>query len=336
MAAAPGTRLQDRAATLRGFNRFYTRHLGVLARGFLGTRFSLTEARILYELAQADGETASRLGSRLGLDPGYLSRIVSRFEKDRLLERPRSLRDRRQRPLRLTARGRREARVLDHRSQRQALRSLGALPPAKQVELVRAMHAVQGLLGPRPTERLFVLRDPRPGDFGWVVQRHGALYAEEYGWDETFEGLVAGIVADMLKPHDRAGERGWIAERDGENVGCIFLVRRSKQVGQLRLLLVEPSARGHGIGRRLVAECIREARQAGYRKMMLWTNDVLKEAAHLYRDAGFKVVAEERHHSFGHELVGQTWELDLRRAPPASTRVDPAAKAAASLPAGSA
>jgi N-acetylglutamate synthase-like GNAT family acetyltransferase len=176
------------------------------------------------------------------------------------------------------------------------------------------MQTVEGLLGARAADRLVVLRDPRPGDFGWVVQRHGALYADEYGWDQSFEGLVAGIVADYLKPHDRTGERGWIAERDGENVGCIFLVRRSAEVGQLRMLLVEPSARGHGLGRRLVDECVRAARAAGYRKLMLWTNGALAHAAHLYRDAGFRRVAEERQTHFGREQVEQTWELDLKAA----------------------
>lgn len=316
----PGTSLHDRAAALRAFNRFYTRHLGVLQRGFLGTRFSLTEARILYELAHAEGETASRLAGRIGLDTGYLSRILAGFERERLLERPRSSADRRQRPLRLTAGGRRAAAVLDGRSQGQAVQTLRALSPARQADLIRAMQTVQGLFGPRPPERVFVLRDPRPGDFGWVVQRHGALYAEEYGWDQTFEALVAEIVAGLLEPHDRAGERGWIAERDGENVGCVFVVRRSRQVAQLRLLLVEPTARGHGLGRRLVDECIRFARQQRYRKMVLWTNSVLKEAAHLYREAGFRVVAEGKHRSFGHDLVGQTWELDLGRAAAAGQR----------------
>jgi DNA-binding MarR family transcriptional regulator/GNAT superfamily N-acetyltransferase len=329
-------RLRDLAGSLRAFNRFYTRHLGVLQRGFLGTRFSLTEARILYELAHAEGETASRLGARVGLDAGYLSRILSRLEGERLLERPRSRADRRQRPLRLTGRGRRAAAVLERRSQRQALDSLRGLTPARQAELVRAMQTVQGLLGPRPPDRLFVLRDPRPGDLGWVVQRHGGLYAEEQGWDQTFEGLVAGIVAEYLAPHDRTGERGWIAERDGENVGCIFLVRRSPQVGQLRMLLVEPSARGHGLGRRLVDECVREARRAGYRKLMLWTNGALKEAAHLYREAGFRLVAEERQRHFGHDQVEQTWELDLTPAGRrAARRTAPAVQTPGSTPAGS-
>jgi DNA-binding MarR family transcriptional regulator/N-acetylglutamate synthase-like GNAT family acetyltransferase len=330
------TKLHDRAARLRAFNRFYTRHLGVLQKGFLGTRFSLTEARVLYELAQAEGDTASRLAGRLGLDAGYLSRVLARFERAGLLERPRSRADRRRRPLRLTGTGRRAANVLDRRSQRQATEALRALSPARQAELLRAMQTVQSLLGPRTADRGFVLRDPRPGDYGWVVQRHGALYAQEYGWDQTFEGLVAGIVAEVLQPHDRTGERGWIAERDGENVGCIFLVRRSAEVGQLRMLLVEPSARGHGLGRRLVDECVREARQAGYRKLMLWTNGRLAEAAHLYREAGFRVVAEERQPHFGHDQVEQTWELDLQsevRAEPIRTRRP--ARAPASAPTGS-
>jgi DNA-binding MarR family transcriptional regulator len=216
---APGTERQQRAAVVRAFNRFYTRHLGVLQRGFLGTRFSLTEARLLYELGHAPDETATRLAARLGLDAGYLSRLLARFERDGLLERPRSSADRRRRPLRLTAGGRRAVAVLDGRSQRQAVDTLRALPPGRQAELIRAMRTVQDLLGPRPPDRMFVLRDPRPGDFGWIIQRHGALYAEEHGWDQSFEALVAEIVTGLLRPHDRTGERGWIAERDGENAG---------------------------------------------------------------------------------------------------------------------
>ena len=312
---APGTELHQRAAVVRGFNRFYTRHLGVLQRGFLGTRFSLTEARLLYELGHAPGETATRLATRLGLDAGYLSRLLARFERDGLLERPRSSADRRRRPLRLTAGGRRSVAVLDGRSQRQAVETLRGLPPGRQAELIRAMRTVQDLLGPRPSDRMFVLRDPRPGDFGWIIQRHGALYAEEYGWDQSFEALVAEIVTGLLRPHDRTGERGWIAERDGENAGCVFVVRRSRHVAQLRLLLVEPSARGHGLGRRLVDECVRFARAQRYRKMMLWTNGALAAAAHLYREAGFEVVAEERKKHFGHDQVEQTWEMDLTGAP---------------------
>jgi DNA-binding MarR family transcriptional regulator/GNAT superfamily N-acetyltransferase len=305
-----------RAAALREFNRFYTRHLGVLQRHFLDTRFSLTEARVLYELAQRDDDTAARLAARLGLDPGYLSRLLGRLERERLLERPRSAADRRRRPIRLTSGGRRAARVLDRRSQRQALDTVRALPRPRQGELIQAVRTVQDLLGGgRPGLRTFVLREPRPGDYGWVVQRHGALYAEEYGWDQAFEGLVAEIVAGFLKPRARGHVRGWIAEKDGENVGCVFLVRRSTQVAQLRLLLVEPSARGHGLGRRLVAECLRFAREARYRRVRLWTNSVLTAAAHLYREAGFRVVSEKPHRSFGADLVGQIWEKDLRARP---------------------
>jgi DNA-binding MarR family transcriptional regulator/predicted N-acetyltransferase YhbS len=305
-----------RAAALREFNRFYTRHLGVLQRRFLGSRFSLAEARVLYELGQRDDHTAAHLAARLGLDPGYLSRMLGRLERERLLERPRSAADRRRRPIRLTAGGRRAARVLDGRSQRQALDTVRALPPRRQAELIRAVRTVQDLLGARrESGRTFVLREPRPGDYGWVVQRHGALYAEEYGWDQGFEGLVADIVAGFLKPREHGRVRGWIAEKDGENVGCVFLVRRSAQVAQLRLLLVEPSTRGHGLGRRLVAECVRFAHDARYRRVRLWTNSVLTAAAHLYREAGFRVVSEKPHRSFGADLVGQVWELDLRARP---------------------
>ena len=305
--------LGERAAVLREFNRFYTRQLGVLPRGYLGTRFSLTEARVLYELAQREDDTAARLAGRLGLDPGYLSRLLGRFERDRLLERPRAARDRRRRPIRLTAAGRRAARVLDGRSQRQAMDTVRGLSPARQAELIRAVRAVQHLLaGGRESGRAFVLRDPGPGDHGWVVQRHGALYAEEWGWDQGFEALVAKIVAGLLEPHDRAGERGFIAEKDGENVGCVFLVRRSPRVAQLRLLLVEPSVRGLGLGRRLVAECVRFARASGYRTLRLWTTSRQASAARLYREAGFEVVSEKPQRSFGDAFVGQVWELDLR------------------------
>ena len=312
----PGTRTAGaadaRATALREFNRFYTRHLGVLERRFLGTRFSLTEARVLYELAQREEETAARLAGRLGLDPGYLSRLLAGFERDRLLERPRSASDRRRRPIRLTGAGRRAAHMLDRRSQRQALDTVRALSPARQGELIRAVRTVQDLLGGRADRHTFLLRDPRPGDHGWVVQRHGALYAEEYGWDQTFEALVAQIVAGLLQPHDRSGERGWVAEKDGENVGCVFLVRRSPQVAQLRLLLVEPSARGHGLGRRLVGECVRFARASGYRRLRLWTTNRQTAAARLYREAGFQVVSEKPQRSFGDDLVTQVWERELR------------------------
>ena len=299
-------------AAVRRFNRFYTRRIGVLREGLLESPFSLAEARVLYELAQRERATASELMRDLGLDAGYLSRILASFRKRGLIQRQASTADGRRILLQLTPDGRKAFAPLDSRARRDIGAMLAPLPDGERNRLVAAMQTIERLLeGADVRAAPYLLRPHRPGDIGWVVHRHGVLYAQEYGWDERFEALVAGIAARFVENYDAAGERCWIAERDGENVGCVFLVRQSRTVAKLRLLLVEPAARGHGIGARLVDECVRFARQARYRKIMLWTNDVLHAARHLYEKAGFQLVGKKRHHSFGHALVGQTWELKL-------------------------
>ncbi len=298
-------------AAVRRFNRFYTRKIGVLRRNYL-SEFSLGESRILYELALRKQTTASELATDLGLDSGYLSRILNEFHKRRLLRKTPSDRDNRKTVLALTRAGEKAFDKINADSQREIGAMLDPLPEPQQKRLVAAMETIESLLGAPPEPGgAYLLRPPRAGDFGWVVRRHGILYAQEYGWDEHFEALVAGIVARFVEHFDPKRERCWIAEKDGENVGCVFLVQRSKNVAQLRCLLVDPKARGLGIGKRLVGECIRFARQVGYKKMMLWTNDVLHTARHIYEMHGFQLTHEEQHHSFGHDLVGQTWELSL-------------------------
>jgi DNA-binding MarR family transcriptional regulator/N-acetylglutamate synthase-like GNAT family acetyltransferase len=301
-----------RVGYVRHFNRFWTRRIGVLREGYLESPFSLTEVRVLYELAHREETTASELGEELGLDAGYLSRILRGFEKQGLIHKRPSEADGRRRLLRLTGRGWEAFAPLDARSRSEIGAMLGGMSIAEQERLLKAMRAVEGLLSGR-SERVvpYLLRPHQPGDMGWVVHRHGVIYAREYGWDEHFEALVAEIVAKFIQQHDPRLERCWIAERDGEIVGCVFLVRESEEIAKLRLLLVEPEARGLGIGSRLVEECIHFARQAGYRKITLWTNDVLKSARRIYEAKGFRLVHEEPHRSFGHDLVGQTWELML-------------------------
>jgi len=301
-----------RVGAVRRFNRFWTRRIGVLREGYLESPFSLTEVRVFYELANREETTASELGEDLGLDAGYLSRILRGFEKHDLIHRRSSETDGRRRLLRLTERGREAFAPLDARSRKDIGAMLESLPMGGQERLVGAMRTIEGLLGARPEPEVpYILRPHWPGDMGWVVHRHGVLYAREYGWDERFEALVAEIVAKFIQRYDPKLERCWIAEREGGIVGCVFLVRESEEIAKLRLLLVEPKARGLGIGSRLVEECIRFARQAGYRKITLWTNDVLDAARRIYEGMGFRLVHEEVHHSFGHDLVGQTWELKL-------------------------
>ncbi len=305
---------QERVEAVRRFNRFYTKQIGVLQEHLLQSPFSLTEARVLYELAhhkQANA-TATDLGAALGLDAGYMSRILSSFQKRGLLAKQISKTDGRRSLLRLTPRGRRAFGTIDVASHNEVGAMLGALPEDAQSRLVAALHTIEDMLGAETDQRApYLLRPHRAGDMGWVVQRHGVLYAQEYGWDEQFEALVAEIVAKFIRELDPKRERCWIAERGGENVGSVFLVKKSEGVAQLRLLLVDPNARGLGIGTRLVDECERFARQAGYRKIMLWTNSVLHAARKIYEKAGYRLVLEEPHHSFGADLIGQTWELEL-------------------------
>jgi DNA-binding MarR family transcriptional regulator/N-acetylglutamate synthase-like GNAT family acetyltransferase len=285
-----------------------------LHAGLLRSPFSLTEVRVLYELAHRDRCTAAELAKDLGLDPGYLSRILQSFEQRRWVRREASAVDGRQRTLRLAARGRRAFAPLDRRSSQEVAGMLNRLSCRRQRQLVDAMRTIERLLGREATadRAPYLLRAPQAGDMGWVVHRHGVLYAEEYGYDEHFEALVAEIVAQFVHNLDPRRERCWIAERDGEIVGSVFLVKKSKTVAKLRLLLVEPSARGLGIGTRLVAECVRFARQAGYKKMMLWTQSELHAARHLYRAAGFRLVGKERHRNWSRDnLVAETWALTL-------------------------
>ncbi|TXH37116.1 MAG: MarR family transcriptional regulator [Rhodospirillaceae bacterium] len=303
----------QRVAAIRRFNRFYTKQIGLLQEGLLKSPFSLTESRVLYELANRPQPTATELGRELGLDAGYLSRILRKFEQQGLIERQPNLQDARQSLLQLTAAGRENFAPLDERSRGEVGDLLARLPVGEQRRLIAAMDTVTALLSDRPKDMpvSYMLRPHRPGDMGWIVHRQAVLYAEEYGWDEEFEALIAEITAKFIQNFNAKRERCWIAERDGEVVGSIFLVRESDEVAKLRLLYVEPKARGLGIGRRLIRECLDFARQCRYRKITLWTNDILDAARHLYEEAGFRLVAEERHHSFGHDLVGQNWELVL-------------------------
>jgi DNA-binding MarR family transcriptional regulator/N-acetylglutamate synthase-like GNAT family acetyltransferase len=297
---------------VRRFSRFYTRQVGVLNEGYNGSEFSLTEARIIYELAHREAATASDLAKYLSLDPGYLSRVLKNFQERGLVQRQSSDVDARQYLLSLTDRGQQSFAVLNARSRNDMAQMLSALTTRQQRRLIHAMSEIETLLSAEPERSApYILRPHQPGDIGWAVQKHGEFYAREYGFDESFEALAAEIGAKFLKEFGPKKERAWIAEKDGENVGCVFLIKQSDEIAKLRMLLVDPKARGLGIGKRLVEECIRFARDRGYKKITLWTNDILVSACHIYRETGFKLVAEERHHSFGHELVGQTWELAL-------------------------
>ena len=305
--------LETRIEDVRRFNRFFTRRIGVLREGLLHSPYSLTEARILFEIAHRElALTASDLSRELGLDPGYLSRVLARLEQQGLIGRVRSEADARRRLLSLTPAGKNAFSLLDTRSREEVGEMLGDLSEGDQRRLLEAMRTIEGILskGFKFSEP-FILRPHEPGDMGWVVHRHGVLYAREFGWDERFEALVAQIVADFVNDYDPAKERCWIAEMSGEIVGCVFLVRASDTVAKLRLLLVEPEARGMGLGTRLVEECIRFARGRGYKTLTLWTNSVLGAARHIYEGQGFELVEEEEHHSFGRHLVGETWELAL-------------------------
>jgi DNA-binding MarR family transcriptional regulator/GNAT superfamily N-acetyltransferase len=310
---------EKRIAAIRRFSRFYTRHIGVLRKTFLESPYSLGEARILYEIASRRPTTASEVGRALDLDAGYLSRVLRDFEKRGLIERKVSARDARQSHLALSRRGRVAFAPLEHRSQSTAGDMLGKLAADDQARLVAAMRTIETLLGGETgaTERNaesgrgYTLRVPRPGDFGWVVKRHAELYAQEYGWTEPFEGLCAQIVADFANKQDPKRERCWIAEMDGENVGCIFLAKDSDAVARIRLLLVDPKARGLKLGARLVDECLRFARRAGYQKVTLWTHSVLTAARHIYQKAGFTLTRTDTHESWGKPVVSEYWDLEL-------------------------
>jgi DNA-binding MarR family transcriptional regulator/GNAT superfamily N-acetyltransferase len=307
--------LAERVAAMRRFSRFYTARIGALREGLHDSPFSLTEARILYELAHRDRLTAAQLARELALDPGYLSRLLRAFARRGLLARTTSPDDGRQSLLALTKAGRAAFAPLNQASREEIAALLTPLSEQQQRRLIAAMHVIEGLLSDTPepgaAREPYLLREHRVGDIGWIAHRQGVLYAEEYGWDERFEALVAEIGAHFITHFDPAKERCVIAERAGEIVGSAFVVKQSPRVAKLRLVYVEPSARGLGIGRRMVEECIRFARLKRYRKMVLWTNDILVSARRIYEAAGFTLVSEERHHSFGHDLVGQYWELAL-------------------------
>jgi DNA-binding MarR family transcriptional regulator/predicted GNAT family acetyltransferase len=308
--ARPANTLDDRIAAVRRFSRHYTRVIGALQEGLLESAFSLTEARVLYELAHRPGLTATTLGRELGIDAGYLSRILAGFADRGLLERRADALDRRQSTLWLTADGKAAFAPLDARSHTDVAALLARLPEPAQQELVDAMLRIETLLdGVAPS--VWRLRGPRAGDIGWVVERHGALYATEYGFDARFEALVAQVAGDFLAENDPARERCWIAECDGVRLGSVFLVRGDDEIAKLRLLLVEPAVRGRGIGKQLVAECIGFARAAGYKRMTLWTNDVLAAARGIYQAAGFRLISSKPHNMFGPSIVGEDWALVL-------------------------
>lgn len=301
-------------AAFRRFNRFYTKHVGALDEGYHHSRFSLTEARVLYELGTRDVANATAIREELSLDAGYLSRILRGFAAAGLVSRKRASKDRRQVVLTLTARGRRAFLELDSKSNARAREVLDMLVPAERRQLLSAITGVEQLLSRKTqTAPALIVRDPKPGDIGWAIAVHGEMYASQFGWNAEFEALVARLFADFANGHDAAWERMWVAELDGERVGTVFVVRNAEDstVAQLRCLLVDPRGRGLGIGTRLVNECVSFARTAGYRAIMLWTNDVLISARRIYEAAGFKLDHEYQHHSFGHDLVAQVWRREL-------------------------
>ena len=299
-------------SAVRAFNRFYTRKLGVLDQHLLKSPFSLSEARVLYELATQEDLAAKEIGIELGLDPGYLSRIIQNFDEKGLITRKPLSSDRRQYRLSLTAKGRQAFEKINRTSHDEIATMLATLSRRDGKRLVEAMADIERLLGNSGVSAPpAILRDPRPGDMGWVVQSHGALYASEYGFDTSFEALVAEIAARFLTSFDASRERCWIADIDGAQVGSVFLVRHTDDVAKLRLLLVAPAGRGQGLGRRLVAECLVFAQACGYRKITLWTQSVLVAARRIYQDAGFVLVASEPRRSFGQSLIGETWEREF-------------------------
>ena len=303
--------LDKRVEAIRRFNRFYTQKIGVVQEQYLSSRLSLAKARILYELAHREDATASELSRDLGLDAGYLSRTLRDFEERGLVLKKTSGADRRQSLLTLTRKGRRVLEPLEQRAHAETSKLLSDIPESNQKRLVAAIQTIEDVLGERPAPGAYTLRQHRAGDMGLVIHRHGVLYANAYGWNAEFEALVAKIAGEFLEHYDAKRERCWIAEKDGDFAGSVFLVKKDDRTAKLRLLLVEPSARGFGIGGRLVDECIRFAREGGYRRIILWTQSVLTAARRIYERAGFTCVEKQPHHSFGHDLVGETWELDL-------------------------
>ena len=299
-------------AAIRRFNRFYTRQIGALEEHHLHSDLSLSEARILYEIANSPDVRASQIGDTLFLDRGYLSRVIANFARRGFVRKTRSATDARESILELTTKGKALFSRLNERASKDVGRMLESVPPAGRTTLVAAMSAIESALGSTDTKNSpFTVRQHCPGDIGWIIQRHAQIYTKEYGWNSNFETLVAEIAAKFLRDFNPARERCWIAERGGVNVGCVMMVERSKSVAQLRLLLVEPSARGLGIGASLVTECVAFARAAGYRKMRLWTNDVLVSARKIYQASGFELIEEEVHDGFGPPLTSQTWEMKL-------------------------
>lgn len=299
-------------AALRDFNRFYTRRIGVID-GAASSPFSLAEARVLYELAHRQQPTATDIRKALGLDAGYMSRILTDFERRKLVTREQSKTDERQKFLVLTSKGRRAFAPLDQRSDRDVNAMLEPLSSMHRKQLVDAVQTVRSLLGDVSSPATpYLLRTHQPGDMGWMVHRQAILYANEYGWDESYEALAAEIVAHFIKNYDPKRECCWVAEQNGERIGAVFVAKGSDTIAKLRLLHVEPQARGLGIGKRLVDECIRFSHQAGYQKLTLWTQSILLAARHIYQQAGFRLVREEPHHSFGKDLVAETWEIELR------------------------
>jgi DNA-binding MarR family transcriptional regulator/GNAT superfamily N-acetyltransferase len=307
------TTLDQNTHAVRRFNRFYTRQMGILEERLYQSKFSLAEVRVLYELAHRARATATELGKDLGLDPGYLSRILHNFDRDGLIAKTPSPTDARQNHLTLTPKGRQVFAPLNASSQQNVSALLAALPTPKQTELVLSMELIEKLMGAPPEPKApYLLRMHQPGDMGWVVHRHGVLYSQEYKYDERFEALVAGIVAEFIQNFDPQRERCWVAEKEGSIAGSIFLCQKSATIAKLRLLLVEPSARGLGIGKRLVSECVRFAQQSGYKKIVLWTQSELSAARHLYEDAGFRLVKKQKHDSWGRKgLISETWALTL-------------------------
>jgi len=306
-----GTAGDAAVATVRAFNRFYTNLIGLLRGKYLDTPYSLTEARVLFELAQRDASEVTDLRRTVDIDAGYLSRILARFSSDGLITRQRSAADGRRQVITLTGDGRSVVAGLDARSAAQTRDMLATVHDDDRHRLLNAMHVITDVLAEAPPPRGYVMRAPQAGDMGWVVQRHGAMYAEEFGWDETFEALVARLVADYVDHRDPDREAAWIAEVDGTPAGCVFCMRKDDRTAQLRMLLVEPWARGLGIGSRLVEEVLRFARRAGYSDITLWTNDVLVGARRIYQRAGFTLDDEARYHSFGKDLVEQNWSRRL-------------------------